>query len=128
MFIRRLKQISDYNPNSRKELLPIGTKVRFKLGKKDRTQFQEPWTDKVYTVAKVITPRDGQTFWSPYYYLNDIERNVGIKKRFYKQDLQVVKDTTTSVAQVKRFAISAILNPRVDEDGEVWYLVAWKNY
>ena len=25
-------------------------------------------------------------------------------------------------------AISAIFNPRIDEDGEVWYLVAWKNY
>ena len=60
--------------------------------------------------------------------MDDIERNIGVKKRFYRQDLQVVVEAKTKVKPVKRFAISALYNPRIDEDGVVWYLVAWKNY
>ena len=120
--------MSNFDPKWSSKLLPIGTKVRFKLGKNERKHFRELWSDQVYEIIKIVKPQNGQSFWRPYYYLGGVMRNNGQFKRFYKEDLQVVENTTTNVKEVKRFAISAIYNPRRDEDGVVWYLVAWKNF
>ena len=113
------KNIKDtaYKNDKQKVLFEKGDKVRVKLNKPmDNGQL---WTDKIYTIRMVARPRK---LYQPYYFIK------GSNKKFYNNDLQLIKDVDNEKDNKEDYyEVSRLIRPSI-ENNIPGYIVRWKYY
>ena len=100
--------------------------VRMKIDPDDRDKYGQTFSRKLYQVDKVYKPRS--TTSSVSYILFDPKTNELLNKKYYNNDLQLVKSIENPIIEdANVYEVSRLVEP-VLLDGEKAYKVAWKGY
>lgn len=106
--------------------LKVGDKVRLKMDAKDTEKKNEKWTRQVFVISKVFNPRN--EYGKVFYNVKDPETDTQYTEKLYRNDLQLIHNVDNPIKQPKKYEVSKILDKRVNQDGSVEFLVAWKGY
>ena len=107
-----------------KQKFNVGDIVRLKVqNEKTKTN----WSNEIYRIVKLGKRR--KLYTAPYYFIENVNTNVQINKKYYDNDLLFIPSTEVSnkMTPVEKYEISKILGfKRID--GRDMYLIKWKGY
>lgn len=99
--------------------------IKFNVNDRVRIKLEIPnddgelWSKKIYKIIEVNKPKTRVS--SVYYSL------LGIRKRFYNNDLQLINSVENKINEEEEFVVSRIIRPYM-QNNKQYYLIKWKGY
>jgi hypothetical protein len=114
---------------TRKQDFYIGDSVRVQLKGNTLNKLAYNWSEEVYEISKVITPKEGST--KPYQYKVKDENGDELKTIYLPNELQLIKAIKNPIQSEKKYNVSSIKDARIVKKNNKLVrelLISWVGY